>query len=232
MPKGGRKMKSNRLLELLKKGNFVVPLYLFQLRDKFSLSLEEFIFLIYLMNLGERIVFNPEKLGNDLNLSLEEVMTFSDDLSEKGLVNLDVIKNEKGIREEYLILDRFYEKISQILIDEFNEEEPVVNKTIYEKIEEGFARPLTSIEYEIIKSWLESGVSEDLVSVALKETVFNGVTNLRYMDKILYDWTKKGYKTSADVEKAKTRFIEEKKESKKLELFDYDWFDDEESEQS
>ena len=225
-------MKSSRLLELLKKGNFVVPLYLFQLRDKFTLSLEEFMFLVYLMNLGERIVFNPEKLGADLNLSLEDVMTFSDDLSEKGLVSLDVVKNEKGIREEYIVLTRFYEKISKLLIDEINEEDPVVTKSIYEKIEEGFARPLTSIEYEIIKSWLESGVSEDLVSAALKETVFNGVTNLRYMDKILYDWTRKGYKTSDDVEKAKSRFIEEKKESKKLELFDYDWFDDEESEQS
>ena len=218
-------MKSSRLLELLKKGNFVVPLYLFQLRDKFSLSLEEFMFLVYLMNLGERIVFNPEKLGADLNLSLEDVMTFSDNLSEKGLVSLDVVKNEKGIREEYIVLTRFYEKISKLLIDEINEEDPVVTKSIYEKIEEGFARPLTSIEYEIIKSWLESGVSEDLVSAALKETVFNGVTNLRYMDKILYDWDKKGIKTSDDVK----HYINNKdiKTKEPVEVFDYDWFDDE-----
>ncbi len=223
-------MKSGKLMELLKKGNFVVPLYLFQLRDKFSISLEEFLFLVYLMNLGDRIVFNPEKLGNDLSLSLEEVMTFSDVLSEKGLINVDVIKDEKGISEEYIVLDLFYEKISKLLLEDINQEDQRLEKSIYEKIEEGFARPLTSIEYEIIKSWLENGVNEDLVLAALRETVFNGVTNLRYMDKILYDWTKKGYKTSSDVEKGKMRLKEEKKESKKLELFDYDWFDDEEGE--
>ena len=48
-------MKSNKLLEILKKGNFVVPLHLFQLRDKFDLEMDEFIFLIYLTNLGESL---------------------------------------------------------------------------------------------------------------------------------------------------------------------------------
>ena len=43
-------MKSSKLVELLKKGNFVVPLSLFQLKDKFELELSEFIFLIYLTN--------------------------------------------------------------------------------------------------------------------------------------------------------------------------------------
>ena len=143
-------MKSSRLLELLKKGNFVVPLYLFQLRDRFYLSLEEFMFLVYLMNLGERIVFNPEKLGADLNLSLKDVMMFSDDPSEKGLVSLDVVKNEKGIREEYIVLTRFFVKISKLLIDEINEEDAVGVKTIYEKIEEGFARPQLRLSMKLL----------------------------------------------------------------------------------
>ena len=63
-------MKSGKLTELLKKGSFVVPYYLFQLRDKFSLSLEEFIFIIYLTNLGDKIVFDPEKISKDLNMTI------------------------------------------------------------------------------------------------------------------------------------------------------------------
>ena len=35
-------MKTSNLVEILKKGNFVVPMYIFSLRDKLNLKLEEF----------------------------------------------------------------------------------------------------------------------------------------------------------------------------------------------
>ncbi len=221
-------MKSARLIELLKKGNFVVPLYLFQLREQFSVTLEEFIFLVYLTNLGEKIVFDPDKISINLGLSLEEVMILVDTLNEKKLINVEVIKNDKGIMEEYITLDLFYEKVSMLLMKEIVQvkEEDKIN--VFEKIEQEFARTITSIEYEIIKSWLENGTSEELVLEALKEAVFNGVTNLRYMDKILYEWTKKGYKTGEEVQKAQAKYREKKNNDKKIDLFDYDWFEDEE----
>ena len=221
-------MKSGKLTELLKKGNFVVPYYLFQLRDKLSLSLEELIFIIYLTNLGDKIVFDPEKISTDLNMNLENIMVMVDSLSEKKYLSVDVSKNDKGIMEEYIVLDLFYDKVTMLLMEDINQADTVVKVNVYEKIEQEFGRPITSIEYEIIKSWLENGTSEELVLEALKEAVFNGVTNLRYMDKILYEWTKKGIKNREDVEKNQIKHREEKKQESKLELFDYDWFDDEE----
>ena len=221
-------MKSGKLTELLKKGNFVIPYYLFQLRDKLSVTLEEFVLLSYLMNQGNKIVFNLDKIITDLAFKLEDVMTMIDSLSEKKYLSVDVIKNDKGIMEEYIVLDLFFDKITMLLMEEINQNNEVTKVNVFEKIEEEFARPLTSIEYEIIKSWLENGTSEDLVLEALKEAVFNGVTNLRYMDKILYEWTKKGYKSKEDVEKGKNNYREEKQKQEKLDLFDYDWFDDDE----
>lgn len=221
-------MKSGKLTELLKKGNFVVPYYLFQLRDKFSVSLEEFIFIIYLTNIGDKIIFDPDMISNDLNMTLENIMVIVDSLSEKKYLSVDVIKNEKGIMEEYIMLDLFYDKVTMLLLEDINQIDENAKINIYEKIEQEFGRPITSIEYEIIKSWLENGVSEELVLEALKEAVFNGVTNLRYMDKILYEWTKKGFKNKDDVENDRIKHREEKKKENKLELFDYDWFDDEE----
>ena len=221
-------MKSGKLTELLKKGQFVVPYYLFQLKDKFLITFEEFIFLIYLTNMGEKIVFDPEKISLDLNLPLEEIMVMIDSISEKKLLSVDVIKNDKGIMEEYIMLDLFYDKVTSLLVEELNQVDASTKVNVYEKIEQEFGRPITSIEYEIIKSWLENGTSEELVLEALKEAVFNGVTNLRYMDKILYEWTKKGFKNKEDVEKSHVQHREEKKQERKLELVDYDWFDDEE----
>ena len=221
-------MKSGKLTELLKKGNFVVPYYLFQLRDKLSLSLEEFIFIVYLTNLGEKILFDPERISTDLNMNLENIMIMVDSLSEKKYLSVEVSKNDKGIMEEYIVLDLFYDKVTMLLMEDINQTNIEEKVNVFEKIEQEFGRTITSIEYEIIKSWLENGTSEELVLEALKEAVFNGVTNLRYMDKILYEWSKKGIKNKEDVEKNQIKHREEKKKESKLELFEYDWFDDEE----
>ena len=82
------------------------------------------------------------------------------------------------------------------------------------------------MEYEIINAWLDNSFNEELVILALKEATYNGVSNLRYIDKILYEWEKKGIKTKEDVEKERKKFESKKVESK--ELFDYDWLNDNE----
>ena len=225
-------MKSSKLVEILKKGNFVVPFYLFQLKDKFNISFDSFIFLIYLSNLGTNIIFDPNRFTTDLGLSMELILSYIDELSEKKYISIDVIKNDKGGMEEYVILDLFYEKVTNLMIDDINKAkiEEEKNSNIYEAIEKEFARPLTSIEYEIISAWLEDGTSEELILESLKEAVYSGVCNLRYIDKILYEWGKKGIKTAKDVEKNRINFKEKQEKKEKLELFDYDWFDDEERE--
>lgn len=218
-------MKSSKLVELLKKGNFVVPLYLFQLKDKINVDFDEFIFLIYLTNLGDKFVFDPNKLSNDLNISLPEVLSYIDDLSEKNYLSIDVIKNDKNEMEEYIKLDLFYDKVSNFMIDDINSTDKN-DSSIYDIIAKEFARPLSSMEMQIISAWLEDGTSEEIIIDALKESVYSGVCNLRYIDKIIYEWTKKGIKTHEDVEKNRKdfKFNQEKKE--KLDLFDYDWLDD------
>lgn len=227
-------MKSSKLVELLKKGNFVVPLSLFQLRDKFDISFEEFIFLIYLTNLGSQFTFDPNRLANDLNLTLEEVLSYIDELSEKHYISLEVIKNDKNVMEEYVVLDLFYEKLTNMLIADINQEkiEEEKNSNIFEVIEKEFARPLTSIEYEIISAWLEDGTTEELILEALKEAVYSGVCNLRYIDKIIYEWGKKGIKTAQDVANNRLKFKEKQEKKEKLELFEYDWFEDGEDEEN
>ena len=86
------------------------------------------------------------------------------------------------------------------------------------------------MEYEIIKAWLDNDMSEDLIKEAIKEATFNGVSNLRYIDKILYEWGKQGIKTVKDVEdnrhKRAQRREEEADSNIDLDIVDWDWFDD------
>ena len=56
-----------------------------------------------------------------------------------------------------------------------------------------------------------------MIKDALKEAVLNGVNNLKYIDKILFEWKKKGYKK-----------VNNKKEDESLvSLPDYNWLDEE-----
>ena len=96
---------------------------------------------------------------------------------------------------------------------------------IYSTFETEFGRTLSPMEYEIITGWIDSGYTEELIILALKEATYNGVSNLRYIDKIIYEWGKKGIKTKEDVEKNRKQF----KNTEKKEIFDYNWLDEEDN---
>ena len=229
-------MKSSKLIEMFKNGNIVIPMYLLKNYKELKLELEEFVFLMYLYNRGERFPFDPNLFAESLCMDLTEVMDLTSSLTDKGFVTVEVLKNEKGFMEEVVILDNFYNKLKLFMIDEINQNEKkeIENSSIYEVIEKEFGRTLSSMEYEIIRAWLENNFSEELIREAVKEAVMNGVSNLKYIDKILYEWGKKGIKTVKDVEdnrRKRNAQIEKNKEVDAdidLGIMDWDWFDDDE----
>ena len=226
-------MKSSKLIEIFKQGNMVIPLYLLQHFKDLKLKLEEFIFLMYLYNLGDNFVFDPSKFGNELNMTLVEVMSFIEVLTDKKFIRVESKKNDKGIMEEFIIMDDFYSKLTLITIDEVNKETNDASKSdIFEVIQKEFGRTISPIEYEIIKAWIESGINESVIKEAVKEATFNGVSNLRYIDKILYEWGKLGVKTVEDVEKNRMKRNNTNKnqvnEEVDMDVIEWNWFDDDE----
>ena len=151
---------------------------------KFQIDMDQFVFLMYLYHLGNSFPFDPEKFSSEFGVSTTDILNYIGILTEKKLVRVEVVKNDKGIMEEVVLLDDFYHKISLIMMDDANQE-TITNTNIFEIIEKEFSRTLSPIEYEIIKAWLESNISEELIKEAVKEATFNGVSNLRYIDKIL-----------------------------------------------
>lgn len=222
-------MKSSKLIEIFKQGNMVIPIYFLQHYKEFKLTMEEFVFLMYLYNLGNKFLFDPERFGRDLNIEMMEVMEYIGLLTDKHFIRVEVLKNEKGLMEEVVILDEFYNRLSLIAIDEVNSTSNSDDSNIFEIIEKEFGRTLSPIEYEIIKAWLDGGFSEELIKEAIKEATLNNVSNLRYIDKILFEWGKAGIKTAADVEKNKKKRNESRNkqdENIDLDIIDYNWFDD------
>ena len=224
-------MRSAKLVDIFKQGHIVIPLFMLQHYKELKLEIGEFLFLMYLYNLGNKFIFDPSKFADDLNLDIKDIMNYIGTLSDKHFIRVEVMKNDKGLMEEMVLMDDFYSKLSLITMDEVNNVSSADNSNIYEIIEKEFGRTLSPMEYEIIRAWLDNGMSEELIQEAIKEATYNGVSNLRYIDKILYEWSKLGIKNAKDVSDNKKKRAKAKEEASSdvdMDIMDWDWFDDDE----
>lgn len=212
---------NEKVIKIIKNRDFLVPATLILNYKKLKIKEVELILLIYLINDNEQL-FNPKKISKALSWELKDVLELMNSLVDKDLLKIEV-KREKNIHEEYINLDYLFKKLSLMIINEENDEK-LENNNIFDNFEKEFGRPLSPIEYEIINGWQTNKISEELILLALKEAVYNGALNLRYIDRILFDWTKKGIKNKEDVENSRIKFISKKKQ----ELFDYDWLNEKE----
>ncbi len=186
-----------------------------------NLSLEEFLMLTFFDN-DYNSYLDIEKLSNNLGLKIDKAYQVFNSLISKKLLTIETTKDIENRMIEKVSLDNFYNLLTD---DNIKEKKEALKTDIYSSFEREFARPITSMEYEIINAWLEKGYSEELITGALKEAVYNGVSNLRYIDKILYEWQKLGFKSMADVN---NHLVKKDEPKERKELFDYNWLDDEE----
>ena len=198
------------IVELLKSKTYMIPSTLIKNYLKLNITQKTLNLIIYIMNNNDE--FNINLICDDLGYTKKDVMALISSLSEKNLLSLDV-KDKK----DYLNLEELYNKLGLLMI-----EKKEVKTDIYSVIESEFGRTLSPMEYEIVRAWIDNGFNEELIKEALKEAIYNHVTSLRYIDTILYEWNKKGYKVPSDIKK------EVKKTNNKKELLDYDWLNEDE----
>lgn len=213
-------MKIEKLIEIMKSGTLNIP-YLFMHHYKIlGMDLDSLLLLSYLFQ-SNQSTFDCRKAIATLRMDESTLLNSFNQLVEKDLVSIQVIKNGKGVMDEVVSLEPFFQKLALILIGEEPKEK---DGSIYVTFEQEFGRTLSPTEYEIINSWLDNHYSQEMIVHALKEAVFSGVSNLRYIDKILFEWDKKGYKKPDDVIK-----MNKPKESKKVvDIPNYNWLDDHE----
>ena len=207
-------MKIDKIKELIKDKNIVIPGYLLVNYKKLNIDFKELVFLSIVINELDNNIFDAPYLASRMNLDVVGIMEVISSLCDKKLIEIEV-KNIDGNMKEVINIDTIY---SKLLLEIVEEPEDKDDSKIYNLIEEEFGRTLSSIECETISGWLNGGISEDLIKAALKEAVLNGVTSLKYIDRILYDWNKKGYKRAKDVKR--------RTEGKEVNIPDIDWLDE------
>lgn len=207
----------DKVVSLLKDKDITIPKLLLKNYKKLNINDSELIILIFLINSYE---YNPKVIADDMDIKLPVLLEMISELESKGILKIE-LKNINGINTEVCNLDNLYEKLSLLVI---KKEDTNVDKSIYDVFETELGRTLSPIEYELVGEWLNDN-TEEILKLALKEATYNGVSNFRYIDRIIHEWKKKGIKTREDVIKNNEEFRKNKSE-KKQELFDYDWLNE------
>lgn len=216
--KEGRSMPN---IEFLTEKRFTIATHLINVAVENNLSLVEFLLLMYFEDALDK-TFNVDKISKILALNEKDVLLAFNHLLSLNFIELEACKDETNKCCDIISLDPLYKNIY-----EKKEKKAVEAKkeSIFDLFQKELGRSISPMEYEIINAWLLKGFSEELVLGALKEAVYNGVSSLRYIDKILFEWQKKGYHTMTEVETGLNNHREDTKKAPKL--FDYNWLEDE-----
>ena len=186
--------------------DFVINSNIVKSISALDITLDEFLLILYFINISPYL--NTEDVKDKLGFSEEKIFNTFSSLLNKKYIEMDV-SNKNGEVIEKIKLDAIYDRLAFNTTNESKSD-------IYSFFEKELARTLSSFEYELINKWLENGNSEETIKKALKEAIHNNVRSFKYIDKILYDWSKNGVKNRVKEEKS----LEE--------MFEYDWLDDNE----
>lgn len=214
-------------MELLRDKMFFIPSSVFRNMGKLGITGDEVLVLIFIINMGPRVLYDPEMISKGTGINRIRVLEVINGLISKGILAIVVKKNGSSKKmEEFISTDLFYEKMRGVLLGGTNRANGKREEQtdLFSMFEKEFGRTLSSMEYEIIRGWVSDDMPSDLVREALREATYNGVSNLRYIEKIILDWKKRGYKSIKDIERARERY---KKKNGNGDVFDYNWLDDE-----
>lgn len=135
---------------------------------------------------GEMLV-TPEIISLKMALDFQTIDQILSTLMNRGYISL-VDNNGKLQTSLFGIQDLLIKTFVLELKKESSNEPKQETQDIITLFENDFGRPLTYIEIEIIKSWLDEGFKERVIKSALHEATIARAKNIRYIDKILLDW--------------------------------------------
>lgn len=208
-------MKSS---DILKSMNFNYNnLFIKKILD-YKLSLHEFLLLNYFINYNI-VDLNIDEITKYTSLSNEMILEAYNGLITKNIIKINT-SNKNGIIVETISLDDFYDKIDQSIKSEKKESSVDEIISFFEKAS---GETSSDLEREVIKAWIQNGFDTSMIIDAINEAKYNGTCNIRYIDKVLNEWNKKGIKNTNQLEEY---LKNETSKHEEVKLFDYDWLEE------
>lgn len=192
-------------LSAYKTGNLVLPTeLLFYFHEIFDNSDDFLVWqFFYLQNTTSLEEISPVQIAESIGKSVAEVNRSMSNLTEKGLLQYKTIALNGEIEAVFDALPAL-ERLDEIVESRSSVAQTVsqnVLKDLVETFQQELGRLLTPFEIEdLTKTIQDDKINPELVTAALREAVFNGKANWRYIQAILRNWRREGITTVAQVE--------------------------------
>ncbi len=98
-------------------------------------------------------------------------------------------------------------------LNNLDNKEELIFSNIFSTIEKNFGRTIAPLECDVIKSWVDNNISEELIVYATQIAVCNNACSIKYIDRILEGWQRKKI-TTLELAKKENEKFNNKKESK------------------
>ncbi|WP_210128752.1 DnaD domain-containing protein [Staphylococcus sp. GDX8P102P-2] len=202
--------------------------------NQLGINEAELVILIKLLHASESSNKQPsiESLQQGTTFGSREVTTIIQSLIQHDLLELKVEKDEEGKFTEYMNLNQFYVKLSEIMeqvnikVEEENTE--VEFNVLFQQIEKAFGRPLSPFEIETLNQWLDIDKHElSVIQAALDEATSQNKLSFKYIDRILLNWKKNNVKTIEDSKKISRQFNQPKMKHTIKKVPKFDWLNGE-----
>lgn len=192
--------------DAFKSGNLVLPSALLLHFKELFPSSEDFLVwqFFYLQNTTALGDVSPSQIAEIIGKEVADVNQSISNLTENGLLQYRTIELNGEIE---LIFDASlaFERLDSLL----DTQTPAATtpnsknqlKDLVETFQQELGRLLTPFEIEdLSKTVKEDGIRADLIKEALREAVFNGKPNWKYIQAILRNWRHEGIQSVAQVE--------------------------------
>lgn len=220
--------------EQLKTRPIVIRKELLDHYNELGLNETELVILIKLLHASETSNKQPsiETLQQGSALDSREITSIIQTLIQHDLLELNVNKDEEGKFTEYMNLDQFYDRLSEIMqqmnVKQVEHESELEFNTLFQKIEQAFGRPLSPYEIETLNQWLDIDKHDlSVIQAALNEAESQNKMSFKYIDRILLNWKKNSVKTIEDSKKISRQFNQPKMKHTVSKVPKFDWLNGE-----
>lgn len=192
-------------LSAYKTGNLVLPTeLLFHFHEIFDNSDDFLVWqFFYLQNTTSIEEISPNQIAESIGKSVTEVNRSMSNLTEKGLLQYKTIVLNGEIEAVFDALPAL-ERLDEIVESHSTVAQPISQnnlKDLVETFQRELGRLLTPFEIEdLTKTIQDDKTNPELVTAALREAVFNGKANWKYIQAILRNWRREGITTVSQVE--------------------------------
>lgn len=204
-----------RLQSWISSGQVSVPQLFFKYYKKLNITDEEMILLLQLQSyISNGIDFPPHtELAARMEIPEHQIMYCLQGLLRKGLIHIKQEVNQNQVLFEKINLMPLWMKLmdceQNISIQKEEKNEQLEEGKLFQMFEQEFGRLLSPIEIETITMWIDEDHHDiHLIKQALKEAVLNEKMNLKYIDRILFEWKKKNITTSKEAVEQSKKFRE------------------------